>query len=72
MKKSLAVSGLFICVIIGAVFCVINTFSIKSDIAPIIGAFSEEEIKRIELWINNHTCKVFNYKSANDLYNLAA
>jgi len=33
-----------------------------------IGSFSNEEIKRIELWINNYPRKIFNYKSANDAY----
>lgn len=33
-----------------------------------VGAFGDEEIKRIEHWINNYPRKIFNYKSANDMY----
>lgn len=37
-----------------------------------IGAFSMEDIKRIEHWINNYPRRIFNYKSANDMYNRVA
>ena len=37
-----------------------------------IEQYSEEEIKRIEHWINNYPRKIFNYKSANDMVALIA
>ena len=31
--------------------------------------YSDTEIKRIEDWINNYPRKIFNYKTANQVYN---